>query len=72
MITRYTNIVLTIIALALVTIAVQDLNAPVSAQSGSVQRVVICDSANTLHCASLAQMSQFQQDKYLLAVRSVQ
>jgi hypothetical protein len=68
MITRYTNIVLTIIALALVTIAVQNSTASVSAQSG-VQRVIICDVVDTSHCASLFQPQPYQ-NRFILAVRN--
>jgi hypothetical protein len=56
MITRYTNVVLTIIALALVTIAAQNLAAPVSAQSG-VQKVAICEQGDASRCVSLSQQN---------------
>jgi len=40
----YTNAVLTLIALALSVIAVENIVGPSKAQSSSLQRVVICDT----------------------------
>lgn len=50
---RYTKAVLTIIAAALVAIAVQNLVGPVGAQ-GVVQRVVLCDARDNSRCATVA------------------
>jgi hypothetical protein len=49
---KYTNVILTVIAAALVTIAVQNLTGPVNAQAG-VQRVVICSANDTKVCATV-------------------
>lgn len=51
---RYTKATLTIIAVALVAIVVQNSVGPVGAQTG-VQRVVICDAADTTRCATVAE-----------------
>jgi hypothetical protein len=51
---RYTKIMLTIIAAALVGIVVQNAVSTVGAQAG-VQRVVICDSHDTSNCARVAE-----------------
>jgi hypothetical protein len=50
MVDRYTKAVLTVIATALVVLAVQGLVGPLGAQTREPQRVQICDGS---HCASL-------------------
>lgn len=40
---RYTNVALTVIALALMVIAIENLVHPSSAQSSTIQPVAVCD-----------------------------
>ena len=69
MIDRYTKIVLTVIAGALIGLLGQNTIGPLNAQSG-VQRVVICDSEDTRQCANLKQVS-FAPDRFSLVVTSL-
>lgn len=50
---RYTKVMLTTIAIALLGLVAQNLVAPLRAESGSVQRVLICDARDTRNCATL-------------------
>ena len=50
---RYTKIVLTVIAAALVGLLAQNAIRPLSAESSGLQRVMICDSVNPRVCARL-------------------
>jgi len=50
---RYTKVMLTIIAIALLGLGVQNVAAPLRAESGSIQRVIICDARDTRNCATL-------------------
>lgn len=49
----YTKAILTVIALALSTIAIQGAIPSAFAQGGAVQKVVICDATATTYCASV-------------------
>lgn len=67
MIDRYTKALLTVIAISLVALVVQNLVPPSNAQSG-VQRVVICDPADTRNCAKLWPFRSMGVDTYALQV----
>ncbi len=54
---RYTKVVLTVIAIALVCTVVQNASAPVHAQPAEIQKVQICDALGG--CANLIPHKQF-------------
>jgi hypothetical protein len=50
---RYTKAVLTVIAGALLVLAAENATRPSNAQSGSPQKVVICEYPTGLNCAGI-------------------
>lgn len=54
---RYTRGVLTVIAVALCVLVVQNAASPAGAQTGNVQRVVICDVGG-FTCADVSALSR--------------
>lgn len=50
----YTKVVLTVIALALSAIALQNTLPSAFAQSGGIQKVIICDARSPTYCADVS------------------
>ena len=67
---RYSKIVLTVIAIALVCIVVQNAVTSLNAQTG-VQRVAICDPQEPGHCAAVARTSPTNAWFYLVVSQGV-
>ena len=70
MIDRYTKIVLTVIAAALVGLVVQNTIGPLHAQN-DVRRVFICDARNVNQCATLANLGTEYSPRYGLSVLAI-
>jgi SNF family Na+-dependent transporter len=67
MIDRYTKAMMTVIAISLVALVVQNLIPASNAQSG-IQKVIICDPSDARNCAKLWPFRSGGNDTYGLQV----
>jgi hypothetical protein len=68
---RYSHVILTVIAGALIALVTQNAIRPVGAEPGGVQRVVICDARDTSRCAALGTVQAGTDWHYLMVSNGV-